>query len=286
MYRLSLSSSQHLAPPYQDLSEWLRDQPRQKWRSFLRRLGLPSCNEAGIFASMLQPLKEMAEEQLGHPITHGLASFPHLAALYPEDVWDAFEHVGLVFQQFIPWPVVVPDYAANYASQGYFLCKEYKNKSSCEEEQRELNDRNSGEFSTVNFHLSNTSLMLTVPIVRSPYSYQLFDDRRFEDFDMGLRAKATMSEEKYWDAVESRIVYSLEVSRLQWEYWIIQKVFVPGEGVHEKKFVDMVKRVCETKGVNIQFFMNEATTLTATGTAELAKRDLYLNPGKPHPTVS
>ena len=66
----------------------------------------------------------------------------------------------------------------------------------------------------------------------------------------------------------------------------MQKVFVTGEGVHEERFVEMVKEVCENKGINIQFFMDEATTLTATGTAELAKRDLYLNPGKPHPTVS
>jgi hypothetical protein len=240
----------------------------------LRSLGLPSCKEAGIFGSMIKPLKDMAEERLGHPITHALASFPHLTALYPEDVWDAFEHVGLVFQQFIPWPVEVPDFAANYASQGYFLCKEYKNKTACEKEKLELDGWKSGEFSTFNFHLSETALILSVPIVRSPYSYTLFGDRRFEDFDLGLRARETRGEEDYWNDVEVRIEDVLQACRLQWENWIMHKVFVTGEGVQEERLVEIVRRVCENKGIDVEFFTKEPTTLTATGTAELAKRDL------------
>lgn len=74
---------------------------------------------------MMAPLKEAAEKYLGHPITHALPSSPRLIALYPEDVWDAFEYVGLVFQQFVSrnWDRVAIDVAVNYASQGYFLCK-------------------------------------------------------------------------------------------------------------------------------------------------------------------
>jgi hypothetical protein len=66
----------------------------------------------------------------------------------------------------------------------------------------------------------------------------------------------------------------------------MHKVFVTGEGANEEKFREMVKEICEYKGIDIEFFMDKPTTLTATGTAELAKRDLYLNPGQPHPTVS
>lgn len=285
MSTLSLPSSRHLAPPYENLGEWARDYPRQEWRRFLRKLGLPSCREAGVFASMLKPLKLRVEEHLGHPITHALASFPSLTALYAEDVWDAFENVGLVFQQFIPWPVTVPDFAANYASQGYFLCKHYTNRTACKEEQKWLNDARSGEHSTFNFHLSNTALMLNVPAVSSPYSYNLFEDKRFEDFDLGLGSREARGEDFYWEAVGFRIEQSLAISQPQWEDMIMQKVFVTGEGVREQRFTDMVREICQYKGIDVEYFMEAATTLTATGTAELAKRDLYLNPGQPHPTV-
>ena len=286
MHHLSLSSSKHLAPPYNNLDEWVRDYPRQKWRRFLRRLGLASCKEASILGSMLKPLKDKAEGQLGHPVTHALASFPSLTALYAEDVWDAFEYVGLVFQQFISWPVTVPDFAANYASQGYYLCKEYKNKTACEKEKEQLDSQPSGVWSTFNFHLSDTTLMLNLPILASPYSYILFEDSKFEDFSLGLRARDSEGEERYWKAVAIRIEMLLEQRKLQWEYTVMQKVFVTGKGIYEERFVEMVQKICEYKGLDVEFFMNEATTLTATGTAELGKRDLYLNPGKPHPSIA
>jgi hypothetical protein len=191
----------------------------------------------------------------------------------------------LIFQRFVPWPIVVPDFAASYASKGYFLCKEYKNATECREEQRKLDGWRSGEYSTFNFHLSNTALMLNVPVIRSPYSYNMFDGRRFQDFNLGLRAIESKGAEDYWNAVEFRIEQSLTESKVQWDNWIMHKVFVTGEGVHEERFREMVQKICTYKGIDIEFFMDDDTTLTATGTAELAKRDLYLNPNQPHPTV-
>ncbi|KAF2436239.1 hypothetical protein EJ08DRAFT_232108 [Tothia fuscella] len=203
---------------------------------------------------MLQPLKDMVEMELGYQITHALASFPYLTALYPEDIWDAFEYVGLIFQKYIPWDVAVPDYAANYASQGYFLCKDYKNKTQCLEEQQDLNVPETGEFSTFNFHLSDTALMLNVPIMRSPYDYNMYLDRRFENFDLGMRARSLRGEEGYWTAVAAMIEQSSEVSKLQWDTCIMYKVFVTGEGAKEERFRDMVRMICEPKGLDVEFF--------------------------------
>lgn len=115
---------------------------------------------------MLRPLKSAVEARLEHTATHALASFPRLVALYPEDMWDAFEHVGLVFQRFIPWPVAMPDFAANYASQGLYMCSDFRNKTACEAEQLELALKN--RASTFNFHLSKSALMLTVPSLAAP----------------------------------------------------------------------------------------------------------------------
>jgi hypothetical protein len=56
-------------------------------------------------------------------------------------------------------------------------------------------------------------------------------------------------------------------------------------GVQEERFVEMVKLICGNKGIDVEYFKGEPTTLTTIGTAELAKRDLCLNPGQPHPTV-
>lgn len=213
--------------------EWLYDYPRQTWRSYLRRFGFPSCSEARILASMMAPLKEAAEKHLGHPITHALPSSPRLIALYPEDVWDAFEYVGLVFQQFVSrnWDRVAIDVAVNYASQGYFLCKNYKDRWGCKEEQAVLDGSKSGAYSTLNLFLMDTVLMFSVPVMISPYQFIMW--RAETDFELGLEAKEGLGEDNYWDTVETRIEELLKLKEDQLDRQPMSKVFVTGIGAKE-----------------------------------------------------
>lgn len=267
------------------MGEVIDDQPRQMWRKFRRSIGLPSCEEARIFASMIRPLKEIIERRLGRTITHAQASFPSLIALYDEDVWDAFDYVGLIFQEFILWEKTMPDLSANYASQGLYLCKHYKDPSICREEQKELDGYEKGEFSTFNFHLSEEALYISVPMIRSPYSFNLFGDCHYEGARFGLRSKLDSNPEDYWIEVESQLELVLQRCRYVWENQELDRVFITGSGAQETAFVDIVKKVSSTKGINIKYVLGEPFTLTATGTAELAKRDRYMFPDRPQPSV-
>lgn len=285
MRQVSLSSSQHLAPPYNDLGEVIADQPRQMWRKFRRSIGLPSCDEARIFASMIRPLKDIIESRLNRTITHAQASFPSLIALYDEDVWDAFDYVGLIFQEFILWEKTMPDLSANYASQGLYLCKHYKDPDICRVEQRELDKAETGSFSTFNFHLSEEALYLSIPVIRSPYSFNLFGDCHFEGSHLGLRAKWGSDQDAYWDKVEGVLETVVQNCKSVWQYEALHKVFITGSGAQEATFVDIVKKISSKRGTDVEYIMDEPCTLTATGTAELAKRDRYMFPDRPQPSV-
>ena len=88
-------------------------------------------------------------------------------------------------------PVILSDAAASYASQGYYLWQNYKDKEDCEYGQRCLNSQDSGEYLTFDFHLSNASLMMDLPLIRSLYYYEP-SGHRFSDFHLGLNAMAFM----------------------------------------------------------------------------------------------
>jgi hypothetical protein len=99
IYRLSLESSKHLSPPYNNLAEWSQDYPRQVWRSLRKRLGYPTSHDVGILGSYLKQLFEMAKDHVGgEEISRAAASFPFLVGLYQEDINDAMEWDGVKHQ--------------------------------------------------------------------------------------------------------------------------------------------------------------------------------------------
>ncbi|KAF2666116.1 hypothetical protein BT63DRAFT_442416 [Microthyrium microscopicum] len=279
-HHLASSSSQHTSPPYNDIGEGFRDQPRQMWRGFLKRLGQPSSNEARILGEMLKEIIPEVEDRLGYPITHAAASFPQLIALYSEDIWDAFEWAGLIYQQIIWMSRPIPDFSAAYAGFGFQLCKDYKNPVACQKEQDEIDNRADRE-STVNVLLNDDALMLAWPVMYSPYQYFTSGGNVAQDFNLGL--KASKSRPDYWNLIGMRLEEFFQATEWKWEVYKPEKVFVYGEGV-SLELLDIVKKACSRKNAHPKLFVDEADTLMlAKGTAELAKRDLYLYPGKPHP---
>ena len=96
--RLSLPSSQHPAPPYRSLSELMHDRPRQWLRNFRKKFGYPASSDVGIIAEAIRKLITAVEEFLppSHlPLSSALVALPNAIALYPEDVQDALEYLGL-----------------------------------------------------------------------------------------------------------------------------------------------------------------------------------------------
>lgn len=208
-----------------------------------------------------------------------------MVALYAEDVWDAFEYVGLIFQEFYLWEKIAPDFSVNYASQGRYLCKNYKDPVLCAEERKKLDSYEKGEFSTFNFHLSDEALYLSIPMIRSPYSFNKFSDCHFEDANLGLKAPPDPSETPYWELVESRIADQLERCKFIWDNQEMHDVFITGRGAGLPEFVEMVKRESSDKGIDVKYTVDKDGLIGARGAAEVAKRDRYMYPDRPHPRV-
>jgi len=91
LQRLSLYSSRHPSPPYDNLGDSWDDMPRQYLRSARKAIGLPASSDVGFLAKMLSDLRASVEERVG-PITSAGVTTLHLVALYDEDLHDAFEY--------------------------------------------------------------------------------------------------------------------------------------------------------------------------------------------------
>ena len=125
--RLSLDSSRHPSPPYDNLGESWDDMPRQYLRKARKAIGLPASSDIGCLAMMFSDLRVAVEEQVG-PITSAGVTTMNLVALYDEDLHDAFEYVSL---EYITFPVgyvghnILYETSAAYAGYGYGLCTDY-----------------------------------------------------------------------------------------------------------------------------------------------------------------
>jgi len=62
----------------------------------------------------------------------------NLAALYAEDLQDAFEYVGLRYLTFLVRYDVLYETSSAYAGYGYGLCSDYTNRIACKREQDDM----------------------------------------------------------------------------------------------------------------------------------------------------
>jgi hypothetical protein len=132
---LTIMNSQELKrPPYQKPEQAFNDIPRQWWRNFRRRLGLPASSDVGILAELLEHVVEAVSPLMGDQKA-AVISFPDLPALYQEDILDAAGFVGLLALQVEKWEKVQPQkHVAAFAGYGLGLCEDYKNWTKCHEE--------------------------------------------------------------------------------------------------------------------------------------------------------
>jgi hypothetical protein len=59
-------------------------------RDSRKKLGLPASKDVGTLSEVIKALQKDAETFVGQPISAATISIPHLAALYGEDLHDAF----------------------------------------------------------------------------------------------------------------------------------------------------------------------------------------------------
>ncbi|KAL8711274.1 MAG: hypothetical protein Q9225_007136 [Loekoesia sp. 1 TL-2023] len=277
LHNLSLDSSKHPSPPYNNVGESWDDMPRQYLRKARKAIGLPASSDVGALATMLSRLRAGVEEKVG-PITSAGVTTMNLVALYDEDLHDAFEYVGL---DYITFPVgyvghnILYETSAAYAGYGYGLCRsaDYRtDPEACKQEQYNMTDE-------VVMAVLYTDIVLSVSlsVIRSAYALWEPPYRYLADFDLGYKSNPGMNPEKeYWRAVEQKL-QQIMIDNPNYER--PSKVLLMGDRIEEPGFKEtLVKALSEQMKEEMPEILGEgAVGVAARGTAEMAKRESYIS---------
>lgn len=215
---------------------------------------------------MLSDLRTLVEEQTGKPIESAGMATLNLVALYPEDLQDAFEHVGL---RYLTFPVrydVLYETSAAYAGYDYGLCSDYIDRNGCKQEQDDMP-------SEVVMAVLYTHTVLTVSLSITKSAYYLYEPlhRHLLDFSLGYDAQSLpMADEDYWNAVESKLEQILIENPY---YKRPAKVLLMGDCVRDKTFQHILKKVLSNQMAKMpEILSKDSEGVAAKGAAEFAKR--------------
>ncbi|KAI4180970.1 MAG: hypothetical protein LQ346_006882, partial [Caloplaca aetnensis] len=219
MHRLSLPSSQHFSPPYNNIFEQIADKPRQLVRSAIKRLGLFAPNDD--LRILNEHLKALHRAIRGRTLTttgtafdYGLVSFPPLPGLYEEDILDALPGYGVVPETW--WLSVTPQKLYNhphtalaaFAGNGFGLCANYTDIAACEAEEREM-----PEHWVYTVEYTNTSIIARLSRMSvARLDYEPYDaEHTLSSFALGHAAlESRPDEDVYWAEV---LVFLAELPR-------------------------------------------------------------------------
>ena len=242
---------------------------RQLRRKARKAIGLPASQDVGHLAKMVSDLRALVEEQIGKPIESAGAATLNLVALYPEDLQDAFEYVGL---RYLTFPVrydVSYETSAAYAGYGLGLCSDYTERNACYQEQV-------GMPSEVVMAVLYTRTVLTVSLSVMKSAYYLYEplDRHLLDFSLGYDARTLSADEQdYWDAVGSK----LEEILVDNPYFKRPaKILLMGDGVRDENFQNTLQKAMDNHMARLPEILSEDSEgVAAKGAAEFAKRAPY-----------
>ncbi|RYP86145.1 hypothetical protein DL769_000823 [Monosporascus sp. CRB-8-3] len=265
MLRLSLPSSQHLHKSYQHVGEAIRDIPRQTVRDIRKKLGLPSSRDVGTLSNMIHALRDEASNFVGEPVSAAAISIPHLAALYGEDLLDAFEYLSLVYLEFFPFSNFRPIYAstAAYAGNRLGLCRDYRDAAACKEEELHIP-------SLFALSVSYTYTSLITSQAHFAHAYYLEETPRLANLRLGYNARHQKS---YWEAVQDMLQSPAVDSPVQRN---ISMVLVFGDATEMPRFKEVLEKVVDdVLGGAPEIVDQQPEFSAAKGVAELAKRAIF-----------
>lgn len=271
LQRLSLYSSRHPAPPYQNLGDSWDDTPRQYLRKLRKALGLPASSDVGYLAKMLSDLRASVEKQVG-PITSAGITTLNLVALYQEDLHDAFEYLGLEYLTFpVGWPGhrILYETSAAYAGYDFGLCADYTQPEACEEE---LNAMPRTAVMAVLF--TPNVLTVSLSLMKSAYGLWEPDYRYLIDFELGYggddATDAVDDGGKYWEKVKMRLE---QIMILNPNYDRPAKVLLMGDCAGNEMFQQTLLKVLGEQMEELPEILSSGSEVVAArGVAEMAKR--------------
>ncbi|XDG03115.1 hypothetical protein ABKA04_002730 [Annulohypoxylon sp. FPYF3050] len=265
MLRLSLTSSQHLHRPYQNVGKAIDDIPRQIWRDTRKKLGLPSSGDVGTLSKMIRALQDQAEDFIGEPVSAAAISIPHLAALYGEDLYDAFEYLSLVYLEFFPFSNFHPIHTsiAAYDGNGLGFCSDYRDVEACKEEELHIPSR----FALA---ISYTHTSLTTSQARISNAYYVEEVSALENLHLGYDER---DGESYWEVVQDMLQYPILDSAIPRNF---SMVILSGDAADKPRFREVLQGVVDNViGGEPEVVDRRPEFSAARGTAELAKRAIF-----------
>lgn len=286
MLRLSWPSSQHLlyvysfnlsdhvsdmkaSKPYRNVGEDIRDIARRGLWNARKKLGFPSSRDIGVLSNMIQALRDQALLFVGKPIRAAAASIPHLAALYGEDLLDAFEYLGLVYLEFYPFSNFRPIHAsiAAYAGNGLGFCADYRNITACKEEELQI-----PAFFALTIAYTHRSL--TASQARLGNAYDIREETAMENLTLGYDSRHGYSDkDAYWEAVRDVLRHRVVTSAIQRNF---SKVLLHGDAVEVPKFRAALEEVLEEVVEGTPGMVDQQPEMSAAkGVAEMAKRAIF-----------
>jgi len=272
--RLSLCSSRHPSPPYDNLADSWDDMPRQYLRKARKAIGLPASSDVRFLAKMLSDLRASVEERVG-PITSAGVTTLHLVALYDEDLHDAFEYLGLEYLTFtVGWVGhnILYETSAAYAGYGFGLCADYTRPKACEEE---LNAMPHTAVMAVFF--TPNVLTVSLSVLKSAYGLWEPDYRYLIDFKLGYggedAADAVDDGGGYWEKVKMRLEQIMVLNPF---YDRPAKVVLMGDCVGSEMFQQTLLTVLGEQMEELPEILSIGSEVVAArGVAEMAKRMLF-----------
>ncbi|KAK7752491.1 hypothetical protein SLS62_005459 [Diatrype stigma] len=240
-------------------------------RNTRKKLGLPSSRDVGTLSHMIRALRDHSSDFVGEPVSAAAISIPHLAALYGDDIQDAFEYLSLAYLEFFPFWNFRPVSAtiAAYAGNGWGLCRDYRDVAACEEEELQIPSR----FALA---VSYTHTSLTTSQAHVASANYLEEGPTLENLLLGYDAR---HEESYWDAVRHMLRSPVVDSPVRRN---ISMVLLSGDATEKPEFREVLGEVVDAVSHDgePEIVDQQPGCSAAIGAAELAKRAIFKQMGE------
>jgi hypothetical protein len=238
MARLSLETSQHMAPPYNGPLGETDDWQRLLLRKLRKMIGLPASSDVGALANQISKLINTVatEPAIKFQVKGAAISVPHLVALYQDDIQDACEHAKIEYLElpnlFRP---LLWETSPAFAGYGLGLCEQFRDYHRCLKE-----IQNMTEWNLLTVHYSKKALTTSFTPMRSPFGLWEPDYRHTENFDLGFDelGKGTFSSaEIYWGLVGEE----MHIIPERFPKDLLSLIVVTGDAANVERFREIVE---------------------------------------------
>lgn len=266
--------TRYSSSPCNELSDCFSIIPHEVFRFLRKEAGLPTSSDVGELAKLVTSLRRAVESHLdGYKISGAAVTTPNLAALYQEDLLDAFEYAGLIYiSPNFPYNFgsIFSEPDAVYTGNGFGLCSNYTDQDSCEEEKRHSRNQTYQD----DLFISYTTNMLTSTWSKKILGYYPPSSDVFKHVNPNLgweMRNENPNDEYYWEAVRKALLKPvLEGSVLY--HGNFSKIFLFGDCSTESRFQETLRGMIGELEGKPRIYEMDPVYLAARGASEMAKR--------------